>query len=87
MAKKQTEDVCSFCGRRRSEVKILISGVDGHICENCVVQADEIIKEEVRSAKPNHGEVQLQKPLDIKQLLDDYVAHQKNIHKFCLHIF
>jgi len=76
MAKKQTEDVCSFCGRRRSEVNILISGVDGHICENCIVQADEIIKEEVRSAKPNHGEVQLQKPIDIKQLLDDYVIGQ-----------
>ena len=76
MAKKQTEDVCSFCGRRRSEVKILISGVDGHICENCVIQADEIIKEEVRSAKPNHGEVQLQKPIDIKQLLDEYVIGQ-----------
>ncbi len=76
MAKKQTEDVCSFCGRRRSEVKILISGVDGHICENCVIQADEIIKEEVKSAKPNHGEVRLKKPIEIKHLLDEYIIGQ-----------
>jgi len=76
MAKKQTEDICSFCGRRRSEVKILISGVEGHICENCVVQAEEIIKEEGKQSKPRHGEVNLHKPIDIKQLLDDYVIGQ-----------
>ncbi|MCK5857230.1 MAG: ATP-dependent Clp protease ATP-binding subunit ClpX [Bacteroidales bacterium] len=76
MAKKQTEDICSFCGRRRNEVKILISGVEGHICENCVVQAEEIIKEEVKSAKSTHGEVKLRKPIEIKQLLDEYVIGQ-----------
>jgi len=76
MAKKQTEDVCSFCGRRRSEVNILISGVNGHICENCVVQADEIIKEEIKSSKSKHGEVKLHKPIEIKSLLDDYVIGQ-----------
>ena len=76
MAKKQTEDVCSFCGRRRGEVKILISGVDGHICENCVVQAEEIIKEEVKSDKSTHGEVSLQKPIEIKRLLDEYIIGQ-----------
>ena len=76
MAKKQTEDICSFCGRRRSEVKILISGVEGHICENCVVQAEEIIKEEGKQSKPRHGEVNLHKPIEIKQLLDDYVIGQ-----------
>ena len=76
MAKKQAEDICSFCGRQRSEVKLLISGVDGHICESCVAQAKEIIKEEVKSDKSNHEEVQLKKPIEIKQLLDEYVIGQ-----------
>lgn len=76
MAKKQVEDVCSFCGRRRSEVNILISGVNGHICDNCIAQAEEIIKEEIKSSESKHGEVKLQKPLNIKALLDDYVIGQ-----------
>ena len=76
MAKKQAEDKCSFCGRRRSEVKILISGVEGHICEHCVAQAEEIVTEESKSAKSGHGEVALHKPIEIKQLLDEYVIGQ-----------
>jgi len=76
MAKKQAEDTCSFCGRRRSEVKLLISGVEGHICENCVAQAEDIIREELRLERAKHGEVELHKPIEIKQLLDDYVIGQ-----------
>ena len=46
MAKQQTLH-CSFCGRSRDEVKILIAGQDGHICENCVEHAEEIIEQEL----------------------------------------
>jgi ATP-dependent Clp protease ATP-binding subunit ClpX len=42
MAKQQALH-CSFCGRNRDEVKILIAGQEGHICENCVEHAQEII--------------------------------------------
>ena len=38
---------CSFCGRNRDEVKILIAGQEGHICENCVEHAREIIEQEL----------------------------------------
>jgi ATP-dependent Clp protease ATP-binding subunit ClpX len=38
---------CSFCGRSRDEVKILIAGQEGHICENCVEHAQEIIQQEL----------------------------------------
>lgn len=38
---------CSFCGRTREEVKILIAGQEGHICENCVEHAREIIEQEL----------------------------------------
>ncbi len=77
MAKRQQEDHCSFCGRGRSEVSILISGVDGHICEHCIVQAEEIMREELRANKSKHGEVKLRKPMEIKQLLDEYVIGRK----------
>jgi len=50
MAKQQTLH-CSFCGRNRDEVKILIAGQDGHICENCVEHAEEIIEQELGNAK------------------------------------
>ena len=46
MAKQQTLH-CSFCGRSRDEVKILIAGQEGHICENCVEHAQEIITQEM----------------------------------------
>ena len=40
---------CSFCGRGKEEVMILVAGIEGHICENCVEQAQEIILEELNS--------------------------------------
>ena len=43
--KKETEPQCSFCGRKKRETQILISGIEGHICENCVNQAQQIIDE------------------------------------------
>ena len=44
---KQQHLHCSFCGRRRDEVKILIAGQEGHICENCVEHAQDIIGQEL----------------------------------------
>ena len=39
-------DKCSFCGRDKSQVNVLIAGINGHICDQCVVQAQQIINEE-----------------------------------------
>ena len=50
MAKSPTIH-CSFCGRNRDEVKILIAGQDGHICENCIEHAHEIIVKEFHQKK------------------------------------
>ena len=44
---KQSHLHCSFCGRNRDEVRILIAGQEGHICENCVEHAQEIIAQEL----------------------------------------
>ena len=70
---------CSFCGRKKSEVDILIAGVTGHICDHCIEQAGAIVKEE-----RNEGEeagfdpgVQLERPTDIKRFLDEYVIGQE----------
>jgi len=52
MAKQPTVN-CTFCGRKREEVKILIAGAEGHICEFCVEHAQEIIKNEIPSQEQN----------------------------------
>ncbi len=80
MAKKEVN--CSFCGRSRSEVGILIAGVTGHICESCVSQAHTIIREEdINEAVETDQEVNLLKPAEIKAKLDDYVIGQDDAKK------
>ncbi|MGB2704938.1 MAG: ATP-dependent Clp protease ATP-binding subunit ClpX, partial [Chitinophagaceae bacterium] len=75
---------CSFCGRSRDEVKILIAGQDGHICENCVEHAREIIDQEltVKDDKGNSSfKLNVKKPVEIKKFLDEYVIGQDEAKK------
>ncbi len=69
---------CSFCGRSKSEVNVLIAGVSGHICDSCIVQAQSIIKEELsqKASKDLEASIVLQKPAEIKAYLDNYVIGQ-----------
>lgn len=71
---------CSFCGRSRDEVKILIAGQEGHICENCVDHAREIIEQElmVRSdnSAPTQFKLNVKKPVEVKRFLDEYAIGQ-----------
>lgn len=71
---------CSFCGRSRDEVKILIAGQEGHICENCVEHAQDIIEQEIveKEEKQTSSQYKLnvKKPLEIKEFLDQYVIGQ-----------
>ncbi len=75
---KQTSDRCSFCGRSRNEVRILIAGINGNICEECVDQAQLILNEEqaVTHKKQQH-DFKLVKPNEIKHFLDQYVIGQE----------
>ncbi len=79
---KQHSLHCSFCGRSRDEVKILIAGQDGHICESCVEHAEDIITQELgnyQETKPsgqNNNKLTVKKPQEIKKFLDDYVIGQ-----------
>jgi len=69
---------CSFCGRGKSEVNVLIAGISGHICDNCIIQAQSIIKEEIaqKANKQLQASLVLQKPEEIKSYLDNYVIGQ-----------
>lgn len=74
-------DKCNFCGRSRSEVNLLISGLNGFICDECAHQANEIVKEAMKKydedAKKLDVELsELPKPKDIKEFLDGYVIGQ-----------
>ena len=79
---------CSFCGRSEKEVKLLISGVDGQICDSCTAQAYNILKESGllgQNAKKNGKGVKaitVPKPKQIKEYLDQYVIGQDDAKRF-----
>ena len=83
MAKKGNH--CSFCGRSRDDVEILIAGIDGHICENCTDQAYTIIQNE-SLAKPSSSKFNFKlrdefKPKQINEFLNQYVIGQERAKK------
>ncbi|RNI39011.1 ATP-dependent Clp protease ATP-binding subunit ClpX [Hanamia caeni] len=84
MAKQQTLH-CSFCGRNRDEVKILIAGQEGHICENCIEHAQEIIMQEIAPQDQNTSnssyKLAVKKPMELKKFLDEYVIGQDDAKK------
>lgn len=70
---------CSFCGHIRDEVKVLVAGQEGHICESCVEQAREIIEQELIAKddkKMASFKITIKKPVEIKKFLDEYVIGQ-----------
>ena len=70
-------DKCSFCGRTKKEANILIAGLEGHICDHCIEQANSIMKEELGSKKNSAFDtINLLKPVEIKNFLDQYVIGQ-----------
>src|SRR4051812_37828894 len=81
---KQSHLHCSFCGRSRDEVKILIAGQDGHICENCVEHAQEIIAQELQlktESQPASFKLTVRKPVEIKKFMDEYIIGQDDAKK------
>ena len=83
------EKVCSFCGRSEREVKLLITGLTGFICEDCVAQAYEIVKQtgvigDVHKKQSTKFKIKkVPKPREIKDYLDQYVIGQDEA-KRCL---
>jgi ATP-dependent Clp protease ATP-binding subunit ClpX len=76
-------DKCSFCGRDKKDTNLLIAGISGHICDSCIDQAHDIIKEESKvNSDLNLNELTLLKPIEIKAFLDQYVIGQDAAKKY-----
>ena len=78
---------CSFCGSNENEVKLLISGVSGYICENCAQQAYEIVQtsgvlSRPSTKGPSNDNKKLPKPQEIKEYLDQYVIGQEQAKRY-----
>ena len=74
---------CSFCNREKRETNILIAGISGHICDYCITQAQNIVREE-SAGKVNYSlssKLHLLKPSEIKRHLDEYVIGQDDAKK------
>lgn len=79
---------CSFCGREKKEVNMLIAGVNGHICDYCITQAYEIVSAELgqdasygKKKISRSSQKKIFKPSEIKAYLDDYVIGQDRAKK------
>ena len=79
---------CSFCGRTEKEVKLLITGINGYICEDCTQQAYRILQEQdwlnEKAGKPAgvSGRKDVPKPQEIKAYLDEYVIGQDDAKRY-----
>ena len=69
---------CSFCGKKKAETRLLIAGIDAHICDLCIEQANGIILQESNKKEniEQKSELELLKPQQIKLFLDDYIVGQ-----------
>ena len=77
----QEEILCSFCGRTKSQTKLLIAGLDAHICDICISQAELILKDDEVSKEPNNLKVDLKPPIEIKKHLDMHIIGQEEAKK------
>ena len=78
---------CSFCGRTERECRLLITGVNGYICENCAEQAYRIVQENLTDTPQSQGKGRFKtkavpKPVEIKNYLDQYVIGQDQAKRF-----
>lgn len=80
---KETTLRCTLCNREKKDVKILIAGINGHVCENCATQAYNLIKEDSASNQKQQLQTSLNllKPALIKKGLDEYVIGQDDAKK------
>lgn len=81
--KNPKEIKCSFCGRDKSETYVLIAGITGHICDQCIQQAQNILNDEMNSKLKTslNSHLTLLKPVEIKKFLDQYVIGQDEAKK------
>ncbi|MFY0601680.1 MAG: ATP-dependent Clp protease ATP-binding subunit ClpX [Cyclobacteriaceae bacterium] len=74
---------CSFCGRNKKDVDLMISGIHAHICDKCITQAQQILGEELKTKSTVESpKFNLIKPTDMKRHLDEFVIGQDEAKKF-----
>ena len=73
---------CSFCGRRKSEVDLLLSGIDAHICNHCITQGNQVVMEELNTKekkdpkKSKLPKLNLIPPVAMKEFMEQYIIGQ-----------
>jgi len=72
---------CSFCGKTQEEVKKIIAGPTVYICDECIGLCNEIMEEEFQNENSDEFQNELLKPVEIKEVLDDYVVGQEKPKK------
>ncbi len=74
---------CSFCGRNKKDVDLMISGIHAHICDKCIAQAQQILNEELKTTSDTEApNFKLIKPADMKAHLDEFVIGQDEAKKY-----
>ena len=71
---------CSFCGKTQDQVRRIVAGPGAYICNECVLICQEIVSDDVERVS-THGEVEIKKPQEIKEVLDQYVVGQEAAKK------
>lgn len=76
------EVTCSFCGRSKKDVDLMISGIHAHICDKCISQAQQILNEENKTETESVPQFKLIKPADMKLFLDEFVIGQDEAKRY-----
>ena len=81
---KDIIEICAFCSKQKKDVHILITGNTGNICDKCVLQANNIVIEEnrVNFQEKIKQDLNLYKPIEIKEHLDQYIVGQNDAKKY-----
>ena len=82
--KPSSENHCSFCGRPESQCRLMLTGINGFICDACAEQASQIVREHLHNSRPNPNKesaTEIPQPKDIKNYLDQYVIGQEDAKK------
>src|SRR4028118_339786 len=73
---------CSFCGRSKKEVTLMLSGINAHICDRCIMQGHQILMEETKPKEKNMAaRFNLIKPVEMKKFLEQFVVGQEEAKK------